>query len=153
MRGTAFSMGVLHCTHFFMMAAQLAQATRCRHGLNSTPASSSEHTRHSSIWGREGGRGEGKNSDKIKGASHRVLCSSGEFPLHCPTSCASSSVGKSTGLETQLSQVRIPQGRSFLFLIFLFLFIYLFILFQSALNAYLAVASYIEFSQVQRSVS
>ena len=58
MRGTAFSMGVLHCTHFFMMAAQLAKATRCRHGLNSTPASSSEHTRHSSIWGREGGREE-----------------------------------------------------------------------------------------------
>ena len=47
-KGIACSMGDLHSTHFFMMEAQLSQATMCRQGLNSIEAAASEQTRQSS---------------------------------------------------------------------------------------------------------
>ena len=43
-------MGDRHSTHFFIMAAQLSQATIWLQGLNKTEAVLSEHTRQSSIW-------------------------------------------------------------------------------------------------------
>ena len=102
MRGTAFSMGVLHCTHFFMMAAQLAQATRCRHGLNSTPASSSEHTRHSSIWGREGGREGEWDGGREGGREERTVREYHAYQaLHCLE--FPSSAGERTDVKTVAS--------------------------------------------------
>lgn len=44
----------LHCTHFFMRAAQLSQAHIWPHGRNNMPALRSEHTTHSSIYKSKG---------------------------------------------------------------------------------------------------